>query len=131
PGHGGRDPGAIGINGIREKDVALAVGKEVARLNRMLFNDSLEIYMTRYSDTLISLGHRTALARALRADIFVSIHFNQAERREAQGIEVFVYQTNKIGDMAIQRKSENIAQSLFLEFHNSLGFKIRGLKQAD
>jgi len=131
PGHGGRDPGAIGINGIREKDIALAVGKEVVRLNRELFNDSLNIYMTRYSDTLISLGHRTALAIALRADIFVSIHFNQAERREAQGIEVFVYQTNKIGSMALQRKSKNLAETILMEFHNSLGFKIRGVKQAD
>lgn len=131
PGHGGRDPGAIGINGIREKDIALAVGKEVVRLNRELYDNRLEIFLTRYSDTLISLSHRTKLAKALQADVFVSIHCNQAERRAAQGIEIFVYQINRIGNMAIQRKSENLAQLLLLEFHNSLGFKIRGVKQAD
>lgn len=131
PGHGGRDPGAIGINGIREKDLALAVGKEVVQLNRVLFNDSLDIYMTRYSDTLISLGHRTALARALRADVFVSIHFNKAERREVQGMEVFIYKTKKIRDSTIQRKSESLAVSMLTRFDYSLGFKSRGVKHAN
>lgn len=131
PGHGGKDPGAIGVNGIREKDIVLEVGKEVIRLNKELYDNSLEIYLTRYADTLISLRHRTDLAKTLRADVFISIHFNQAERRAAQGIEVFAYKTNKTKEITIQRESENLAQSLLLEFHNSLGFKIRGVKQAD
>ena len=92
PGHGGSDTGAIGINGIKEKEVVMNIAKEVVRLNRALFNDSLEIYLTRYSDTLISLGDRTKLAKALKADVFVSIHCNQAVRKAAQGIEVYVKQ---------------------------------------
>ncbi|WP_424001317.1 N-acetylmuramoyl-L-alanine amidase family protein [Maribacter sp. IgM3_T14_3] len=47
PGHGGTDSGAVGINGIKEKEVVLQIAKEVVRLNRELFNDSLEIYLTR------------------------------------------------------------------------------------
>ena len=70
--------------------MVIDIAKEVVRLSRELFNDSLEIYLTRYSDTLISLGDRTKLAKALKADVFVSIHCNQAIRQAAQGIEVYV-----------------------------------------
>lgn len=131
PGHGGRDPGAIGINGIKEKDIALKVAKEVIRLNRELYNDWLEIYLTRYSDTLISLGHRTDLAKTLRADVFISIHFNQAGRKTAQGIEVFVYKTKKIRNRALQSESKNLAVSMLMGFEYSLGFKNRGVKHAN
>ena len=72
PGHGGSDSGAIGINGIREEDVVLKIGAEVLRLNREMYGDSLAIYSTRYTDTLISLGDRSKLAKALKADIFIS-----------------------------------------------------------
>ena len=72
PGHGGPDSGAIGTNGILEKDVILAIAKKCLQLNRTLFQDSLEIYLTRYTDTLVSLGTRARLAKALGADAFVS-----------------------------------------------------------
>ncbi|SHI54029.1 N-acetylmuramoyl-L-alanine amidase [Arenibacter nanhaiticus] len=82
PGHGGLDYGAVGVNGVREKDIVLAVGKEVLRLNKELYGNQLNIYLTRYSDTLIWLGHRAKLAKALRANLFVSIHCNQATRKK-------------------------------------------------
>ena len=53
-GHGGKDAGAIGINGIQEKDVVLSIANEILRLNSNL-EKPLDIYLTRYSDTLISL----------------------------------------------------------------------------
>ncbi|MDX1699857.1 MAG: N-acetylmuramoyl-L-alanine amidase [Melioribacteraceae bacterium] len=80
PGHGGVDSGAIGVNGIKEKDIVLEVAKEVDRLNKELFDNEIEFYLTRYNDTLISLGDRTKLARTLQPDIFISIHCNQATR---------------------------------------------------
>lgn len=130
PGHGGIDSGAIGINGIKEKDIVLEVGREVIRLNRELFGNSLDIYLTRYSDTLIALGHRTRLAKALQVDVFVSIHCNQALRSAAQGVEVYIYpSTNKV-DMDLQEKSKTIAKTMLKGFHESLGFKTRGKKQA-
>jgi len=59
PGHGGKDPGAVGVNGILEKDVVLKIAKQTAELNETVFKNQYEIYLTRYKDTLISLGDRT------------------------------------------------------------------------
>ena len=73
-GHGGKDAGAIGINGIKEKDVVMQLANEILRLNKGQGN--LEIYLTRYSDSLISLKDRTKLAKALKADVFISLHCN-------------------------------------------------------
>ena len=91
PGHGGPDSGAIGTNGILEKEVVLDIAKQCLLLNRSLFQDSLEIYLTRYTDTLVSLGTRTRLAKALGADAFVSLHCNQAPNKKAQGFEIFLF----------------------------------------
>ena len=123
PGHGGKDSGAVGINGIQEKEVVLNIAKEVLRLNRELFNDTLEIYLTRYSDTLISLGNRTKLAKSLNAKVFVSIHCNQAFRKAAQGIEVYVKQG--------ETQSESLAQEFTTGLNKKLGFKNRGVKYAN
>ena len=131
PGHGGVDSGAIGINGIMEKDVVLEVAIEVIRLNDILFDNKLDIYLTRYKDTLISLGHRTKLARALQPDYFISIHCNHATRKAAQGIEVCVQQPVHNKNVELHSKSEKLAKTILREFHNSLGFRIRGRKYAN
>ena len=131
PGHGGVDSGAIGVNGIKEKDIVLEVAKEVVRLNRELFNNEIEIYLTRYKNTLISLRDRTRLAKALKPDVFISIHCNQATRKTAQGIEVYVQRLDASIDKELLFKSEELAQRMLKEFHGSLGFKIRGLKYAN
>jgi N-acetylmuramoyl-L-alanine amidase len=123
PGHGGFDTGAIGINGLKEKDVVMNIAKEVVRLNRELFNDSLEIYLTRYSDTLISLGDRTKLAKAVKADVFVSVHSNQAVRKAARGIEVYIKQG--------ETRSEYLAEQFAIGLHEKLGFENRGVKHAN
>lgn len=128
PGHGGVDSGAIGINGIKEKDIVLDVAKEAIRLNRELFGNTLDIYLTRYNDTLISLSDRTKLVKILQPDIFISIHCNQADRREAQGIEVYVQKPNSKTNIELQSKSENLGESLLSEFDKALGFKIREMK---
>ncbi|MGB5820338.1 MAG: N-acetylmuramoyl-L-alanine amidase [Saonia sp.] len=120
PGHGGTDSGAIGINGLKEKEVVLRIAREVVRLNRELFNDTLEIYLTRYSDTLISLQDRSNLARALNTDAFVSIHCNQAARKAARGIEVYVNPSET--DVA------NLAKLFVLGLNEKLGFRNRGVK---
>lgn len=123
PGHGGADTGAIGINGILEKDIVLGIAKAMIRLNSELYNDTLALYLTRYSDTLISLGHRTKLAKALKVDVFVSIHCNQAERKAAQGIEVYVGHNSG--------QSVQLANSFTIGLNSILGFKNRGVKQAN
>ena len=122
PGHGGIDSGAVGVNGIQEKDVVLGIAQEIILLNDELFKDFLEIYLTRYSDTLISLTDRTKLAKTLKADIFVSIHCNQARSARAQGIEV--YHSNA-GDY----RSEQLATHFIIGFKQKLRFKSRGVKR--
>jgi len=130
PGHGGRDSGAVGPLGIREKDVALDIALECLRLNRDLFADSLELYLTRYGDTLISLRDRGRLAKGLRADALVSIHCNQAPDPRAQGFEIFLHRKNDPrtapGILAL-----GLADSLGSHLQGRLGIKARGIKWAD
>ena len=53
PGHGGKDSGARGMHGVFEKDVVLYIAHEIHRLNHLILNNKFEIYLTRYTDTLI------------------------------------------------------------------------------
>lgn len=122
PGHGGPDSGAVGTNGILEKEVVLEIAKQCLLLNRRLFQDSLEIYLTRYTDTLVSLGDQTRLTKALRADVFVSIHCNQAPNHKAQGFEIFLF--NKEMD----NESTEVAHSLANHIQSRLGIQDRGIK---
>ena len=87
-GHGGQDPGAIGKGGRREKDVTLAISRELARLVNA--TPGLKAYLTRDSDVFIPLYKRARLARQADADIFVSIHADAAENRSADGSSVYV-----------------------------------------
>lgn len=88
PGHGGQDPGAIGKNGTREKDVVLAISKELAR--QINATPGLNAYLTRDTDVFIPLNKRARLARAAKADMFISIHADAAENRSADGSSVYV-----------------------------------------
>ncbi len=125
-GHGGKDSGAIGINGIQEKDVVLSIANEILKLNNDL-NKPLDIYMTRYKDTLISLSDRTKLAKALNADLFVSLHCNHSANPNARGIEVYVS----------NRQAEYMKESIWFAFqlqetlNKKLGFESRGVKLAN
>ena len=91
PGHGGQDPGASGPTGKREKDVTLAVARELAR--QVNATPGLRAYLTRDTDVFIPLPMRAQRARAAKADIFVSIHADAAENRAANGSSVFVLST--------------------------------------
>jgi len=91
PGHGGQDPGAIGPTGKREKDVTLAVARELAR--QVNATPGLRAFLTRDTDVFIPLPMRAQRARAARADIFISIHADAAENRSATGSSVYVLST--------------------------------------
>jgi len=88
PGHGGKDPGAIGPTGLREKDVVLAIGRMVR--DRLRRDEAFEVKMTRDSDVFIPLEERTAMANEARADLFVSLHINASLNRKAEGISTYV-----------------------------------------
>ena len=91
PGHGGQDPGAIGPNGNREKNVTLAIARELAR--QINATPGMKAHLTRDADVFIPLNRRAVLARNAKADIFVSIHADAAENRSATGSSVYVMST--------------------------------------
>lgn len=87
-GHGGQDPGAQGPTGKREKDVTLAVARELAR--QINATPGMKAYLVRDGDYFIPLPQRAQKARASKADMFVSIHADAAENRSARGSSVYV-----------------------------------------
>ncbi len=123
PGHGGKDSGAVGINGTQEKDVVLNIANEILRLNKEI-KEPLDIYLTRYKDTLISLSDRTKLAKTLKADLFVSLHCNHSDNPNARGIEVYVAKTRS----DYSNDSVWLAYKLQATLNRKLGFESRGVK---
>ncbi|MDM7202934.1 MAG: N-acetylmuramoyl-L-alanine amidase, partial [Thermodesulfobacteriaceae bacterium] len=88
PGHGGEDPGAIGPNGLKEKDIVLKLARLVgSKLIQKL--PGVEIHYTRTQDIFIPLAKRPALANSLKADLFVSLHLNASPDPNAKGIETY------------------------------------------
>ena len=90
-GHGGQDTGALGRSGAREKDVTLAIARELAR--QVDATPGLKAYLTRDSDYFIPLPQRARKAHAAHADIFVSIHADSFTSPDARGAGVFVLST--------------------------------------
>jgi len=90
PGHGGLDPGAIGIGGIRETDVVLEVSKIVKKL---LSDKGVKVFLTRKNEVDLDLSPRVSFANRKDADIFVSIHANasRGKRRDINGLETFYF----------------------------------------
>ncbi|GAA3948029.1 N-acetylmuramoyl-L-alanine amidase [Allohahella marinimesophila] len=87
PGHGGKDPGAIGSNRVREKDVVLKISRQLQRL----LNDQpgYTAQLTRSDDTFIPLRTRTEIARRHNADILISVHADAFNDRRAHGASVY------------------------------------------
>ncbi len=129
-GHGGTDSGAIATNHIKEKDITLAIAKAMLVLNKIVLDSQYDIYMTRYSDTLISLNHRTKLARVMKPDLFISIHCNHAPNKRATGIEVFLHRYTPM-KMQNQKESNRVANSILDELTQKLGYRSRGVKVAN
>jgi N-acetylmuramoyl-L-alanine amidase len=86
PGHGGVDLGARGVNGVLEKDLTLAVAKQVASLLRAR---GVTVVLTRERDMFVSLPERTEIANRAHARMFVSIHANSAPELEVDGRETY------------------------------------------
>ncbi len=115
-GHGGHDPGARPINGKYEKDAALDTAK---RLRNALWWRGFKVIMSRDSDEFIPLSGRTAISNKTRNTIFVSVHYNYAPYRSAQGIETYYYSD----------RSERLAGNIQKELLKSYKTKDRGVKQ--
>ena len=91
PGHGGKDPGAVGRQRTREKDVVLAISKNLLRALRA--DPNITPYLTRTNDRFMHLRDRTQLARDKQAGLFVSVHADAARKRSARGASVYVLST--------------------------------------
>lgn len=107
PGHGGHDPGAIGPRGLREKDVTLDIAHRTAPL--IARELGLSTLLTRDTDAFVALDERTARANAFRADLFISIHCNAAERTGSDGVMTFVLDTSSDAAASRMAALENAA----------------------
>lgn len=87
-GHGGHDPGAVGRQGTKEKNITLDISKRLAVLLKEGLN--CNVVMTREKDVFIPLEDRPAIARTKGADLFISIHVNANRKRKAKGIETYI-----------------------------------------
>jgi N-acetylmuramoyl-L-alanine amidase len=120
PGHGGRDPGAVGIGGLHEADIVLDIATQVAAL---IESEGLQAVLTRSDDREVDLAPRVDVSDAVNADLFVSIHANaiSMSRPDVNGIETYYYYST-----AAARLAETIHNSLL----NSTGMNDRGVRQA-
>ncbi|BAY28313.1 cell wall hydrolase/autolysin [Nostoc carneum NIES-2107] len=118
PGHGGKDPGAIGIGGVREKDIILPIGMRVAQI---LQQNGVQVIMSRNSDYFVSLEGRVAMAARARADVFVSIHANSAGagRPDVNGLETYYYDSGL-----------SLARIVHTNILQSLNVRDRGVRRA-
>ncbi|NET33908.1 MAG: DUF3747 domain-containing protein [Cyanothece sp. SIO1E1] len=119
PGHGGRDPGAVGIGGLRETDVVLPIAKQVATL---LERQGVQAILTRRDEREIDLEPRLQTAERANSDLFVSIHANaiSLSRPEVNGVETFYYTSG----------SRALAQSIQSSVLRQTNSRNRGVKQA-
>ena len=118
PGHGGKDPGAIGIGGLQEKDVILPISIRVAQI---LQQNGVQAVLSRNSDYFVSLKGRVDMAERGNADLFVSIHANSVglSRPDVSGLEVYYYSSGY-----------NLARSVRSGILNSVSVKDRGVRKA-
>ena len=108
-GHGGKDPGAIGKYGTKEKDVALDITK---RAGRLLEKSGIKVVYTRDEDVFIPLLDRTKIANDSNGKLFVSIHANANKNRKVQGFETFLLRPGKSQDAIEVASRENSVISL-------------------
>lgn len=121
PGHGGSDPGTIGITNKYEKDFNLALSLKVEAL--LQSETEINVVMTRDEDVYPTRTERVALANQLKADIFISIHGNSVlSSPQASGTETYYYQRSS---------SKDLASDIHKHLVKALGFKDRGVKEGN
>jgi len=119
PGHGGRDPGAVGINGLQEKQVIFPISLRVAEL---LEQQGVTVVMTRRTDSTLDLQNRVDIAERARGNLFVSIHANaiSMSRPDVNGLET--YYASETG--------RRLAAAIQASMLAATGMNDRGVKQA-
>ena len=103
PGHGGKDPGAIGSLGTLEKDITLKASKKL--ISFLKENKNITAKLTRYTDIYLPLRKRVNIAKVNKADIFISIHADSSPNIDANGVSVF-----SLSDKASDKEAKLIAK---------------------
>ena len=118
PGHGGKDPGTIGIGGVQEKNIILPISLDVAA---ELKKQGIEVRLTRDRDYFVSLQGRTDFANKINADLFVSIHANaiNLSRPDVNGLETYYYQNGR-----------RLAEVIHWNILNSVNIRNRNVRRA-
>ena len=122
PGHGGKDPGAVGYKKYREKMVVLQIGKE---LRKILRSRGYKVYMTRDTDKFIRLRNRTKFANKKNADLFISIHANAVPKKSAKkvhGIECYFLDKSRSSRAKNVSASENKVDLKDMNFYGKESF---------
>lgn len=112
-GHGGKDPGAIGINGIKEKNINLAIAKKVGNLIKKNIPD-VRVEYTREDDTFLELYKRGKIANEKKGNLFISIHCNSLKKKpsDANGFEVYLLRPGRTKEAIEIAEFENSVISL-------------------
>ncbi len=134
PGHGGKDPGAIGAYGkIYEKNITLAMGKE---LKSQLEKKGYTVYLTRSTDIFIPLRQRVKIAQKYKADLFMSLHADSAPNRNAKGLSIYTLsETASDKEAAALAERENKVDIIggvdFSEYSKEINDILISLSQTD
>lgn len=102
PGHGGPDPGAVGVGGLHEKDITLAAAKEAKR--QLEATGRYRVRLTRDKDVFIRLRDRVGMAREANADLFISLHADSIGSGEMRGLSIYT-----LSGKASDREAEMLA----------------------
>mgnify|MGYP001809865207 CR=1 FL=1 len=102
PGHGGADPGAIGVGGVYEKDITLAAARELRR--QLQASGRYQVKLTRDSDVFIRLRDRVAIGREAGADLFISLHADALGSEQVRGLSIYT-----LSSKASDREAEMLA----------------------
>jgi N-acetylmuramoyl-L-alanine amidase len=126
-GHGGKDPGAIGYGGIREKDIVLDLAR---RLKKLLEKEKgFEVFLTRSDDRYLSLEKRTMIANSRNADLFISIHLNANRNKSVKGLETYTLNwTNNAEAMKVAARENKISYRRMRQSRSELGVILASLQ---
>jgi N-acetylmuramoyl-L-alanine amidase len=107
-GHGGKDAGAIGVNGVKEKDVNLGIALELGKLIKNQMKD-VKVVFTRKDDTFIDLYKRGKIANEQNGKLFISIHCNSTPKKptDANGFEVYLLRPGRTKEAIAIAEFEN------------------------
>jgi N-acetylmuramoyl-L-alanine amidase len=119
PGHGGRDPGALGVRGTQEKGVVMAIARELQK--ELLAGNRYRVLLSRSTDNFVALRERVARAQAAKADLFLSLHADSHDNPDIRGASVYT-----LSEAATDREAAALAAR-----ENRADAVISGMKLSD